>query len=206
MLLWTHKVWSIALVATMTSVASVSMADDAKKDEAKQTDKPAVKIQDVDVEGLKLKLPEGWKKKPLTTLQAANYEVPASIEDTDPSEFTVFHFPNGAGTLQDNIARYLRQFDAEDRKVKIYEGETAQGKYTLIDLTGSWTKPSFQGKPNPKKPDTRMLAVVLHSEKGGDYFVRLTGPKKTVEENATAMRTWIGAVPEKEKERKDEAK
>lgn len=202
MLLPTHKFWSIALVATMTSVATVSMADDAKKDEAK----PAVKTQDIDVDGLKLKLPEAWKKKPLTTLQAANYEVPALGDDTDPSEFTVFHFANGAGTLQDNIARYVRQFDAEDRKMKIYEGETAQGKYTLIDLSGSWTKPSFQGKPNPKKPNMRMLAVVLHSEKGGDYFVRLTGPKKTVEENATAMRTWIGADPAKEKESKAEAK
>jgi hypothetical protein len=204
MLRWSYKLCSIAVLAALTSAGTLSLAEDAKKETTEKTEK--AKTHEVDVKGLKLNLPEGWKEKAVGPLQAANFEVPAGIEDTDPSELVIFSFPQGAGTLQANIDRYLKQFDAEDRKVKIYEGESAQGKYTLIDLSGSFTKPSFQGKPNPKKPNTRMLAVVLKSEKGGDYFIRLVGPKNTVSEHAQGLRTWIGADVTKEKERKDDAK
>ncbi|MDB5384417.1 MAG: hypothetical protein JWM11_63 [Planctomycetaceae bacterium] len=207
MLLWSQKIRSLAILALVTSVTCLATAEDAKKDEAKKEEKPAVKTQDVDVKGLTLKLPETWKKMPLGPLQVANYEVPAADDDKEPSQLAVFHFENGGGGgLQANIDRYTKQFDADERKLKILEGESAHGKYTLIDLSGTWTRP-FQKEP-VKKPNTRMLAVVLHTEKNGDYFVRLTGPNKTVTENAAKLRAAIAAKADKETERKgkDEAK
>jgi hypothetical protein len=206
MRLWSRKIGSLAAIALVASVTAVTTAEDAKPAEAKKGDQAAAaKTQDVDVKGMTLKLPETWKKMPLGPLQVANYEVPAAADDTDPSQLAVFHFERGGGGgLQANIDRYTKQFDAEDRKLKILEGESPQGKYTLIDLSGSHTRP-FQKMP-VKKPNTRMLAIILHSEKAGDYFVRLTGPNKTVTENAANLRASIGANVEKEKERKDEAK
>lgn len=205
MRLWSYSIRLFALAALGTSLSSMAVADDAKKEAAKQEEQPAVKTQDVKVEGVTLKLPENWKKMPLGPLQAANYEVPAAADDAEPSQLAVFHFQNGGGGgLQANIDRYTKQFDAEDRKLKVLEGESPQGKYTLIDLSGSWTRP-FQMKP-VKKPNTRMLAIVLHTEKDGDYFIRLTGPNKTVTGNATALRAAISANADKEKARKDDAK
>jgi len=197
MLVLTRRFWSIATLAVVSSFLSVTSAEDAKKAE-----KPAAKTQDVEIKGITLKIPEDWKKMPLGPLQVANHEVPAVGDDSEPSQFAVFHFEKGGGGgLQANIERYTRQFDPEGRKLKVLEGESPQGKYTLIDLTGSWTKP-FQAKAM-KKPNTRMLAIILHNEKGGDYFVRLTGPNQTVTENAAALRATISADTTKEKERQE---
>ena len=194
--------FSILALSLIVSAISSTFAEDEKKPEAKQEDKAAAaKTTDVEIKGVTLKIPEAWKKMPLGPLQVANYEVPAAGDDAEPSQLAVFHFQNGAGSLDDNMKRYVNQFDAGDRKVKVLDGESPHGKYTLVDITGSWTRP-FQAKAM-KKPNTRMLAVILHNEKSGDYFVRLTGPNKTVTENAAVLRASISADAEKEKVRKE---
>jgi len=202
MSLLSRKIWTTAAAGFLTVFVTLTTADvngEDKKKEDKPAAKAAVKTTDVDVKGLSLKIPEGWKAMPLGPLQAANYEVPAAGDDSEPSQLAVFHFEKGAGSLADNMKRYVNQFDAGDRKVKVLDGECPSGKYTLVDITGSWTKP-FQPKAT-KKANTRMLAIILHNEKNGDYFVRLTGPNKTVTENAAILRAAIAANPEKEKER-----
>jgi gluconolactonase len=49
-------------------------------------------------------------------------------------------------------------------------------------------------------PNARALSVIL-STKDGNYFLRLTGPEKTVSANADALRTAIGADAKSEKAR-----
>lgn len=166
------------------------------------------KTKTVEVKGedfsLPLELPEGWKEVAPGPLQKAKFEVPAAEGDTGGCELVVFHFgKGGGGGVQANIDRWTKQFDSEERKLKISDGESKQGKYNLVDLSGTWNK--MVAMKSAKLPGSRMLAVILHSEKQGDFFIRLTGSEKSVTANAKAFRAAFGADIEKEKERTAEA-
>lgn len=184
-----------AALALALLVTPVAFADEAK-------------TKDVDVKGIKLTVPDDWKAKMLPPggFRAAQFEIPAVEGDKEAGELVVFHFgPNGGGGVKANIDRWVKQFEAEERKLKVYEGESKLGKYVLVDLNGTWNKPvgpPIAGK-TVKAPGTRFLGVILHSE-NGDYFVRLTGPEKTVKENAKAFRATFQADVDKEKEQSDE--
>lgn len=179
------------LMALALLVTPLAFAEDAKTVE--------VKVRDI-----KLTVPEGWKEKAASGFRAAQFEIPAAEGDKEGGELIVFHFGvNGGGGVQANIDRWINQFDADERKLKISDGESAQGKYTLVELSGTWNKsigPPIAMK-TVKMPGARFLGVILHSEKGGDFFVRFTGPDKTVTANSKAFRNSFGADAEKEKER-----
>ncbi len=182
---------ALALALLVTPLA---FAEDAKTSE--------VKVRDI-----KLKVPEGWKQKDVTGFRAAQFDIPAVEGDKEGGELVVFHFgPNGGGGVQANIDRWVKQFDAEERKQKIFDGESTQGKYTLVELSGTWNKsigPPVAMK-TVKMPGARFVGVILHSEKGGDFFLRFTGPEKTVTATVKAFRESFGADAEKEKERQAE--
>ncbi|MES2792408.1 MAG: hypothetical protein V4719_22515 [Planctomycetota bacterium] len=185
-----------AALALALLVTPVAHAEDAKT--------KAVAVKDITLD-----VPEGWKAKPASSFRAAQFEIPAVEGDKEAAELVVFHFgPNGGGGVQANIERWVKQFDAEERKLKIFEGESKQGKYTLVDLSGTWNKtvgPPIAMKTT-KVPGARFLGVILHPAEGGDYFIRLTGTEKTVTANAKAFRVALQADPEKEVEKKEDAK
>ena len=74
------------------------------------------------------------------------------------------------------------------------EGNCEQGKYVLVDLTGTYKKPD--GPPFLRKtipaPDYRMVSVMLLTEGSGNYFLKLTGPKKSVTQAVGALRKSFG--------------
>ena len=71
----------------------------------------------------------------------------------------------------------------------------------LADLSGTWNKPI--GPPiaqqTDEMPNARVLSVILTTKDQGNYFLRLTGPEKTVSANADALRAAIGADAKSEK-------
>lgn len=167
------------------------------------------KTKDVEVKDITLTVPDSWKQKDVSGFRAAQFEVPAVEGDKDAGELVVFHFgPNGGGGVQANIDRWVKQFDSDERTLKVSDGESKVGKYTLVELTGTWNKsigPPIAMK-TAKMPGARFIGVILQPEKGGDFFLRLTGPDKTVATNAKAFRASFGADAEKEKERKADKK
>jgi len=163
----------------------------------------APKTKEVKAQALTLAVPVEWKSKPATQFRIAQFDIPAAEGDERGAEFVVFHFQGGAGTVDANITRWIGQFQEKGRKAKAWEGETKDGKYVLVDLTGTWNMPV--GPPVAMKteplPGARMLAVMLQAGKES-YFLRLAGPEKTVTEAEEAFRKAFGADKEKEKERK----
>jgi gluconolactonase len=159
--------------------------------------------------GITLTVPEAWKEKePSSNFRAAEIEVPAAGDDKSPGELVVFNFgAGGGGGVQANVDRWIGQFDAEGRKVKVWKGKASQGEYTLVDLTGTYKKPigpPIQMKSKPM-PGWRVLGVVLQAE-GGPYFIKLDGPDKTINAAATDFRTSFGGNAKDEKEVKSDAK
>jgi len=149
---------------------------------------------------LTLKVPKDWKQQqPSNKLRLAQFTIEAAEGDEEGAELVVF--PPFGGTIAQNVERWIGQFESEGRSVKMTEGKTDQGSYVFVDLAGTYKKPD--GPPFLRKtiaaPGYRMLAVILSSDSGGNYFLKVTGPDKTVKASEDALRASFGADAEKEK-------
>jgi len=191
----TVRLWTtgVAGLCVLTALLSPVSAADEKLVELKLT-KGSIKLQ----------VPESWEAQPSSSnLRVAQCKLPAAKGDAEGPEFVVFYFgKNGGGGVADNIKRWKGQFESEELKMKVVDGTSKLGKYTLVDLTGTWNKPV--GPPiamqTKKTPGSRALQMILHTEADGDYFLRLAGSEKSVAAQAEALRTAIGADPKSEKD------
>lgn len=182
---------------TVLSAIAVCLTSGARADE------PA-KTKTVSAGPLKLTVPETWQKKEATSrFWLAQFIIPKVTGDPENAEFVVFFFgPGGGGGPAANVDRWIKQFQPQDRKVKLTSGKSAQGEYILADITGTWNKPigpMVAGK-TVEVPNARVLSVLLTGKDQSNYFLRLTGTEKTVSANVDALRAAIGADAKAEKE------
>jgi hypothetical protein len=179
------------------------LATAAGSDEPANSEKAPAKTKTVKAKDLTLTVPEGWKQKPQgSSMRVAEFEVPPAGDNKEPGEFVVFYFGEaGAGGVQANIQRWIGQFEEEGRKVKIVSGESAAGKYTLVELTGAYNKPI--GPPIARKSKRmagwRVLNVFIETE-AGPYFLKLDGPQKTIAAVENDFRASFGGKKDSEKE------
>jgi gluconolactonase len=82
------------------------------------------------------------------------------------------------------------------------QGTGATGEYVVVELTGTYNKPvgpPVQGRTEPAS-GFKMLGVIVKLNPGGNYFLKLTGPEKTVDAAAAELRGTIGGNAEEETE------
>ena len=171
-------------------------SEDAGND--KPNEKPkTVKVQARD---LMLTVPADWEQqKPKSRLRLTQFRIPAVKGDTEDAELTVFTF--GGGSVEANVRRWIGQFQPEGRRVKTSTGECEQGKYVIVELSGTYNQsigPPIQGKTRPV-PNSRMLAVILATEKKGVYYLKATGSEKTIAAETAALRAAFGGDAKREK-------
>lgn len=168
-------------------------------------DKPAAEAKEVKIEDITLKTPAGWKQEPPSNrLRLAQFKIPAVEGDKDPAELVVSSFAGGGGGIDPNLERWVKQFQSDGRKVKITVGACPQGDYYLSDISGTFNRPI--GPPIAGRteavPGSRSLGVILVIAKGDGkeaYFLKLTGPEKTVAAAADGFRASFGGDAAKEK-------
>jgi len=162
----------------------------------------AEKTKTVTAKDIKLTVPATWKQGEVTNrLRTAQFEIPAVEGDKDAAELVVYFFGGAGGGVDANLQRWAGQFQPAGKKQQIYQGKSKQGEYYLIDITGVYNKPigpPVQRMTNPT-PGYQMLGVVLLVKDKGNYFLKLTGPQKTVATTAEALRVAIGADIKDEK-------
>jgi gluconolactonase len=182
----------IVLSAVAASFMSVACADE-----------PA-KTKTVTAGPLKLTVPETWKQKQASSrFRLAQFSIPKVEGDPEDAEFVVYFFgAGGGGGPEDNLRRWINQFLPTERKVKLTSGKSPQGEYILADVTGTWNKPvgPMIAQKTKEMPGARVLSVILTGKDQNSYFLRLTGPDKTVSANVDALRAAIGADAKAEKE------
>jgi hypothetical protein len=153
----------------------------------------------VDLGGLKSAAPASWKESPVSNpMRVKQFTVPG--KENPDAELAIFYFGQGqGGSTEANLDRWKKQFVAADGKseapsktsaVKVASGTSA----TVLDIQGTWlykASPMAPGAPEPR-PNHRMLAAVLESPKG-NYYVRLVGPAKTIEQNKKEFDGWLKA-------------
>lgn len=183
------RYWSVSVAAVLACCVVVA------QDKEKAT-------QVVEVKDIKLTVPKAWKQEdPSNQLRITQFKLIAGEEGKETAELAISQFGGGGGAIDDNIKRWVNQFDPKDRKAKITKGKSVQGEYFLVDLMGTYIPAPFEKKKGPI-PGQRMLGVMLMVEDKGLYFLKLLGPEKTVTQAATDLRNSFGAKADDEKEYK----
>ncbi|WP_373650667.1 MULTISPECIES: hypothetical protein [unclassified Schlesneria] len=157
----------------------------------------------VTIKAIKLKVPADWKQeKPSNNLRLGQFKLPPAEGDKPATELVISSFEGDGGGIDANFKRWIDQFTAEGRKIKLSRGECEQGKYYVNDITGTYLQSSggpFAGKKTPM-PGYRSVSVVLAIPDKGVYFLRLTGPEKTVTAAAESFRKSFDGDAAKETE------
>lgn len=152
---------------------------------------------------LKLNVPTTWKEEePANRLRLAQFAVPAAAGDPHGAEL-VISGPFG-GSDAANIDRWLAQFSAQERQARMTQGTSPLGTYIVVDLSGTYSRPvgpPVEGRTEAT-PGFRMLGVIVKTTAGGNYFLKLTGPERTVDAAAAPLRQTFGGVASVETEYK----
>ena len=204
MRLWNRSL-ALAIACVLTSATlHVAEANNlaAPDAEAKKDDAPAAK--ETKIEDITLKIPASWKSEPPAhKLRKAQFKIPPAEGDEYPTELVISSFPGGGGGVDMNLKRWVGQFSAEGRKVKITMGDCPQGQYYFSDVSGTYEYTAggpFAGGKKELRPNHRSYSVVLVTKEKEVYFLRLTGTDKAVTAAAAGFRASFGADASKEKD------
>jgi hypothetical protein len=125
--------------------------------------------------------------------------LPSAKDEKASAELIIFYFgPGGGGSAEENIKRWKGMIAPPQGKkiddvAKVDKFKVGDVKVTYLDVEGTYLAKERPFDPNSKverKPDYRMLGVVFESPKG-PYFMRVTGPAKTVAEQKKAFDEWL---------------
>ena len=167
-----------------------------------QDKKSSDDIKEIEIKDIKLKLPASWKQEdPSNNLRLAQFKPPAAEGDKPSTELVISSFGGDGGGVNANFKRWNDQFTSEGRKIKLTAGECPQGKYHVSDISGTYLQSSggpFAGGKKTPMAGYRSISIVLTVPDKGVYFLRLTGPEKTVASAAEAFRKSIDADASKE--------
>jgi hypothetical protein len=111
----------------------------------------------------------------------------------------VYYFGGEGGSVEANMDRWVGQMQQPDGKpsksVARREQRTVNGlKLTLLDVSGRYVADSMPGGGQPlNKPDFRMRAGVVQTP-NGPYFLKLTGPQKTVGNWDQAFEKFVSSL------------
>lgn len=145
----------------------------------------------VNVLGVSLTLPPGWKQNPPSS-QMRLAEAVVNDASGDPAKACVVVFSTAGGTVEENIARWSGQvLDAEGRPAVVKsESRTVGGmKATVTEFAGS-----FAGMgEGPRKPNWMLRGAIIETP-AGLLFIKMNGPAEQMNALAPAFATLIDSV------------
>jgi len=144
------------------------------------------------------KVPEGWTaEKPTSDMRVAQYKLPKAAGDGEDALLVVYYFGQGqGGSAQANIDRWINQIKQPDgrpsKERAKTETMTVNGlQVSTVDVAGNYAGGmSPDSAPANNKAIYRLRAAVIDTPKGS-YFVKLTGPEKTVSHWDQAYNDYI---------------
>ena len=137
--------------------------------------------------GVRWIAPAGWKSEGPEPMRAATYTIAPAPGDKAGAECGVYFFGAGlGGSLDANIERWEGQFSGPGgapATTKVGKRVVHGLAITTIDVSGAY---SGMGGPTAGAPRVvagyRLLGAIIEAP-GGNMFVKLTGPAKTIAVN-----------------------
>jgi hypothetical protein len=150
--------------------------------------------------GLGYAAPAGWKPVPTTSsMRTAQFALPHADGDSQDAELVVYYFGGSGGTVEANIERWLGQMQQPDGKpssaVAQRQKRTVNGlAVTLVDVGGTYIAEMTPGaKERHNSPNFRLRAAVVETA-NGPYFIKLTGPARTIASHDKAFEQFLSSV------------
>ena len=190
---------ALAFVCLSCSKGSVSGGPRSSAPQVAGSSAPSSPSSKLAVTGeISYKVPEGWTaEKPTSEMRVAQYKLPKAAGDSEDALLVVFYFgPGQGGTTQANIDRWVNQVkqpDGSDSKDQAKtEAMTVNGlQVTTLDVKGTYSGGMSQDSaPKDTHSIYRLRGAVIETPKGS-YFVKLTGPEKTVGHWDQAFKDYI---------------
>lgn len=131
-------------------------------------------------------------------MRLAEFVVPRVQGDSEDGELIVYFFGGSGGSVDANIERWIGQFQPAAGKAPAKPARvvTSVGplKVTSVDVSGTYIAEMRPGAPERfNKPNFRMRAAVVETPKG-PYFVKFTGPARTVAQASAAFDQFIKSL------------
>ena len=150
---------------------------------------------------LKYDAPAGWvSKPPASTMRVAEFTLPKVAGDAEDAALAIYYFGTGqGGTVQANLDRWMSQMAQPDgtpsKDVAKTTTLTSRGlKITVVDVSGTYVAELTPGSTERhNKPGFRQLAAVVETT-SGPYFVKLTGPARTIAKWADSYTTFLKSI------------
>ena len=153
------------------------------------------------VPALKYDTPAGWvSKPPASSMRVAEFTLPKAAGDAEDGQLAVFFFGGTGGSVQANLDRWISQMTQPDGKASKDVAKTSAMKtksglaVTLVDLTGTYVAEVTPGSTERlNKPGFRLRAAVVETPEG-PYFVKLTGPAKTIAQWDASFNAFMSSI------------
>ena len=146
---------------------------------------------------LTLTAPANWvEKKPAINFIEAEYSIPPVQGDETAGRLTAM---GAGGSVEDNIKRWADQFagDAGGAKPKLDKLSVSGTEIQLVDLAGTYKDspagPFAKGKTTLRE-NYRMLGAIIQTKGEGNYFLKLYGPKATIDENEKPFHEMVKSL------------
>jgi hypothetical protein len=178
---------SLCVIAVICHGCSKNSGSVGTNSTAVQSSSSSAQSSQTAASELRYKVPEGWTaEKPASDMRVAQYKLPKAAGDSEDALLVVYYFGQGqGGSAQANIDRWINQIqqpDGRPSKERAKTGAlTVNGlQVSTVDVTGNYAGGmSPDSAPANNKSIYRLRAAVIDTPKGS-YFVKLTGPEKTV--------------------------
>ena len=140
---------------------------------------PAAPAAPTSAGGIRWTLPGRWTAGTGSSMRVATYAVPA-VKGEATGECAVFFFgPGQGGGIDDNVARWARQFEGAPRADRT-TAAVAGLRVTRVEVSGTYLAPGGPAMQSTgRKSGYRLLGAIVEAP-GGNVFFKLTGPAATI--------------------------
>jgi len=145
-----------------------------------------------------LTAPGAWtKKEPSSRIVEAEYSIPPAAGDAAPGRLTAM---GAGGSVEDNVNRWIGQFvgpGGNPPKPQRDKASVAGAQVEIVDLAGTYKDAPggpFAGGKTIMRDNYRMLGAIIQTKDKGNYFLKLYGPKATIDANADAFREMVKSL------------
>jgi hypothetical protein len=157
----------------------------------------------VNLDGLKSTTPATWQPQPIDAKKVGNFRkyqfaIPRADGDKEGAELLILHLGGSGGSNDANIDRWKQTFAPPPGKTiddvtKVEKLKVGDVPVVYVDIHGTYLYKFPPFAPNAKvmpKENYRFLGVIFDS-KEGPYYIRLTGPARTVEASKKGFDEWL---------------
>lgn len=138
-----------------------------------------------------LTAPAGWQRKPpSSSFVMAEFLLPRAEGDDADGRLTV---STAGGGLEANVERWKGQFQPLAKEAPQEEIDLNGLKATMVDFSGDFNDQRGPFTPAVQRPGYRMIAAIIPVN-GQLYFIKGTGPQKTMAAQADKIHEFVRSV------------